>query len=632
MPNCTDCNSSNPISFSGSWFPRSPCSDSSSGCEGAAYDSTCVYYNGPALPCSEIETLDSLELALQKIDEKLCSILGDYSTYNMHCLPTWWEAAILSEEDFVDAITDYVCTLDETVTTFIETTFVEYQTDVDERFDDIEVPGIVCASAGVINTDNLVTVLTKYCTKFSDIDDAIDMSTVTFNTCITVIGTVDTVAEGMQVLANQICTLYTLIAEGGILPTFNNYGTCIGGTSSDSLSETIDLIVDRLCLTPTYDFDIVTWGCFTEPTTFQEFIETTVAYLNTLNDAKYEFDGGDFTLTPVNPMDSCAGQIVSLATPLNVDRFVASNALDVAPSTLVDKLTSVGSLTFDDSSNTDISIDISDGDKGDIIVSVDGTVWTIGTEAITLAKIQDAVSNSQLLGSGSAGSGAPYTELSLGTNLLISGTTINTYGRTLIGITKFTSSASWSKPTGCTAVVVLSVGAGGGGGGTTSAANASVAGGGGSGAASWNFIESGLGATEAVTIGSGGAGGIGNSNGANGGNTSFGAHVIVNGGDGGITLVEGTAGGFALGGTAGILTGTGAATIIYGGAGSDGVNGIRLSGTMGIHGKGAASFLGGGGNVYSLGSGGDGAAAAIGAATNTGNDGSDGTVIVFSYS
>jgi hypothetical protein len=55
-------------------------------------------------------------------------------------------------------------------------------------------------------------------------------------------------------------------------------------------------------------------------------------------------------------------------------------------------------------------------------------VATIANGAVTLAKIADAAANSKLLGSGAAGAGNPYEELTLGTGLSMSGTTLNATG------------------------------------------------------------------------------------------------------------------------------------------------------------------------------------------------------------
>lgn len=56
---------------------------------------------------------------------------------------------------------------------------------------------------------------------------------------------------------------------------------------------------------------------------------------------------------------------------------------------------------------------------------VGSVVATIANDAVTLAKLQNATANSILLGSGASGSGIDYSEITLGTNLSMSGTTLN---------------------------------------------------------------------------------------------------------------------------------------------------------------------------------------------------------------
>jgi hypothetical protein len=309
-----------------------------------------VYYTGPNLSCSQITTGNNFEDILIKIDQKLCATLGDYTTYNKYCLDD--SVAITSEKEFVEAISQYVCTLNTTLTTFTDETFVEYQDTVDERFEDIEVPAITCATASVTAADTLQTVLNKYCTKITALDTHTSLSGVNWDLVYSVVDPT-TVGGGFTSLLTQLATLKSTVDGLGSasLPTFNNTGSCLPTPgAADSTVDTINKIKTRLCQTPVFDINALTWGCLTKPTSttidLQSAFQTVLTKLDDYVKNKLTFSG-DFDVVATDGGDPCDGLTVSLADSPTLDRFVASNALDSSPGTLADKITAGTGITVD---------------------------------------------------------------------------------------------------------------------------------------------------------------------------------------------------------------------------------------------------------------------------------------------
>lgn len=171
--------------------------------------------------------------------------------------------------------------------------------------------------------------------------------------------------------------------------------------------------------------------------------------------------------------------------------------------------------------------------------------------------------------------------------------------------TVFTSNGTWTKPSGLKAAYVFCAGGGGGGGsGARNAAGSNRFGGGGGagGGTSWQYFAADqLGATVAVTVGTGGIGGAAvaadntnGANGTNGGSTSFGTSIVALGGGG--------AGGgtTAAGGSAGSALGTSASTIAFGpysfngGAGANGQTTGASNGGLGLNTNGGTNGGAGG--------------------------------------
>jgi hypothetical protein len=343
---CQDCSSGGGSTitnlnslYSSNCSDQNPCST----------DSKNITYNGANLTCSGIVTGDSIEDSIIKLNQAVCTATGNLSGINFYCLDD--SGAITTQQQFIETISEFVCTLNSAFNTFVGTTFVQYQTDVDARFDAIEVPAITCASASVVITDSLQTVLSKYCAKFVAIDAAIDISSVNWSQCSVVSPSPTTIAEGFDVIIDQICNINS--GGGVILPTFNNTGSCLPApvTSSDSLELTINKIKTRLCQSPVFDINALTWNCISKPssttTDLQSAVQAILSKIDAISQNLPIFDSGQFTVANVDNGNLCLGKSVTLAAGTATDKYVAINGTDSTPGYLANKITAGANIVLD---------------------------------------------------------------------------------------------------------------------------------------------------------------------------------------------------------------------------------------------------------------------------------------------
>ena len=157
----------------------------------------------------------------------------------------------------------------------------------------------------------------------------------------------------------------------------------------------------------------------------------------------------------------------------------------------------------------------------------------------------------------------------------------------------FTSTGTYTKPSGIKKIKVIVTGAGGGGGSGTGSDNRG--GGGGAGGTAIEIIDvSSLSSTVAVTIGTGGTVGSANSNtqGGTGGTSSFGSYCSATGGVGGYFATGTTAQSAGDGGV-----GSNADINLHGGRGEE--HSAQSTQDQSGGGHGGSSYWGGGGRTAS---------------------------------
>lgn len=312
-------------------------------------DSKCTFYSGAALPCSGINPSDSIETSLQKLDTALCagSGGGNYATFNTYCL-----APVTTAQSWVEKISSYVCNTNQTLSTFVGTTFPAYQSSIAAQLAAIAIPGTSsnCSSIVPINPgDSIQAILQKLSTGICTIYNTNLVSAINsanWNSCNTVSPTPSDLTSAFNTIISQICVLQN--AQGAQLPVFDNTGSCLPSpTTADTLVDTVGKIKTVLCAAPIYNNNSVNWNCVSKPNAIGQTDLTTamnavMAKLDNLSQNFPTFNGSQFGVSSTNPSNPCQGVTVSLNSSLS-DRLVAASVNDNAPGVLSAKIVGDGS-------------------------------------------------------------------------------------------------------------------------------------------------------------------------------------------------------------------------------------------------------------------------------------------------
>lgn len=335
------------------YFNQNPCSSSNSaGCGCSSSDADNIVYTGPDLENLDVVSNDTLSEILDSINTTVGTITGiDWGSFDYACLDA--ETSIATAQEFVEAISAYVCALQSQVDGFIDDTYTPAIEAIQESLEDITQPGFTsCDEVGITDGDTQVQAITKLITAVCNLFTSVNPSGANWNTEFATDPLPETIEDAFNVIIAQIGNILNNPPESN-LPTFNNENSCLSITgTTDSLYNTVVAIRDALCELPTFDINNLPWtSCIPNPNAgggadIESALSTMLTKLSQAYSYRVlEFDTTFFTASLINGADPCSGYSVTLNDGIP-DKFVALEEGDT-PDYLLNKITAGTNIEFD---------------------------------------------------------------------------------------------------------------------------------------------------------------------------------------------------------------------------------------------------------------------------------------------
>lgn len=431
-----------------------------------ATDASLVIYTGIPLSYIDVDPNDNLQTALVNINTAVNDMnpAPDYSGYNLYCITqTDGITHPTNTQNFAEGISKIVCDNKDEYDNFVDTTYADQVTTFSTAISALQTPALTYSTSGggisISITSGMTRnqVLTAIYTPLGSVLGVLNAPGSTWSTLS--ISQPTTLTAAFNSLIAYIDGMDTAIAgKQDELPTIDNSGNCLAGTSTDTVIETIDLLTSYACALPEFVAGDITWGGVSTGTDLQEAVQNTINSVNYLLQNGV-VDAGD-GLTESSVGSTYQGKKLSMDETYSQYYKVMADEDDDTPDFLFNKLeSSDNSVTITAPGAPGDPVDITVTTPMDNKVKVNSSDSTAGYLATKIPSTSDGTWGLYLLSAASGDNSTLQLTPSIGNPYLLSSNLMNYWltDSTLLELFGSLVSASSSTPGTAVSTLVVSL-------------------------------------------------------------------------------------------------------------------------------------------------------------------------------